>query len=139
MLLRNFLLSLVLLTGCDGTPSSNNVCETEFNSLEYSLKNAFLDVKQCEKVDISMLETTCNCDTSRYYGGVKLSKRTFCGSTTYLEEFYPYGGVTVRCRNGVVMSVLGGSVSTTLKTCYKEKLIEDVSSCNSYTTMACSQ
>jgi hypothetical protein len=139
MLLRLLLISLFLLSCDSSITGGTGACESSFAALDYDLKNAFLDIKQCEKVDIGMLESMCNCDTSRYYGGVKLSKRTFCKNTVYLEESYPYGGVSIRYKNGLISYVTGTTVSTFLKECYKEKLTEDLSICNSYTTMVCSQ
>lgn len=124
-------LSLFLL-GCDGV--GTGVCEESFSRLNYSLKDSFLKEKSCA----TNLVTDCGCDMTLAFGGVKTVQRITCSNAVYLEESYPYWGLTIRYKDGVISNVSGGRAPQDLKTCYSEK-VPSLDGCKTTTSLFCSQ
>lgn len=140
--MKNLLVVFVLavvLGGCD-IEASTGMCEALSENLHQDLGDVFQKARQCKydgAVDISTLEETCGCDHKKPYGGVKLVQVVSCASTTLVEERYPYYGLVMRYKEGILEYVGGKQASDVLTTCYKNIWKTDYNGCSTKTFMYC--
>lgn len=141
--MKNLLVcTLVLLggvSGCDNS-ASTGMCEVMSENLHQDLGETFKSARQCKydgTVDISNLESTCGCDHTKPYGGVKLVQVVSCASTTLVEERYPYYGLVMRYKEGVLDYIGGKQASDALTACYHNVWKTDYNTCSTKTFMYC--
>lgn len=140
--MKNLLAVLVVLwgiSGCDNE-TSTGMCESLSEDLHQDLGNIFQKARQCRydgAVDIATLEETCGCDHKKPYGGVKLVQVVSCAAATLVEERYPYYGLVMRYKEGVLEYVGGKQAPDTLTTCYRNVWKTDYNGCSTKTFMYC--
>lgn len=87
MLLRNFLLSLVLLTGCTDSNTSERPCLAVYDTMVKDMQTVQVNSVVCKTL------SSCSCDLDLKYG-IKVSTYYDCGGVRYLEEYWPNDSLT---------------------------------------------
>lgn len=133
--MKYLLLAALYLLGCGEDLST--VCIDLEKSIHADLSEAFSKARRCEvATDISQQETSCGCDHTKPYGGVKLIQTISCGAVTTVEEAYPYYGLRFRYREGK-LEFVGGKEAGILASFYKTVWDSTYNGCQTKTFMYC--